>query len=68
MRIEIFTRKREGVLIKGLVYLFYLLIAKRLTDSHARLLGPMFKKVRQACGRNVNIETGADFVGAARLR
>jgi len=63
-------------LIKGLVYVFYISIAKRLPASTTRIFGGISKKVRalcvsvlfESCGSNVNIEYGADFGSGGKLQ
>lgn len=63
------------VIIRGLVYLFYTVVAKNLPTSTTRIFGKISKKVRQICalvlfakcGTNVNIEHGASFGGGSKL-
>lgn len=62
-------------LIKGLVYIFYILVARNMPSSTTRFLGRFSKKVRAVCasvlfnkcGSNVNIERGAVFGSGGQL-
>lgn len=62
-------------LTKGMVFVFYNLVAKKMPGSSTRIFGRFFKKIRQTCacilfakcGFNVNIEQGANFAGGSKL-
>jgi maltose O-acetyltransferase len=62
-------------LIRGIAFIFYICIAKRLPTSDTKVFGKVSKKIRQICGKamfakcgvNVNIERGADFGSGRRI-
>lgn len=62
-------------LFRGLVYIFYIVVAKHLPASTSRFFGGFFKWVRamcasilfKTCGSNINIERGVDFGSGGQL-
>jgi len=62
-------------LVKGFVYVFYIVIAKNLPASTTRFFGGISKKIRavcasilfEKCGSNINVEHGADFGSGGQL-